>query len=330
MPINVEKTTSPLNIIPNDIIQKKTKAIVAFLQHLYADKNTFDEEYVFEKLFDYIKEHDRILYTPISNEIYSCYKNRELTEETDRTIGTISSNMDKLLTYANSANCTQRIQSFSDETERKQFQDTQKAVLKIWDHINLAQQQYSVLKQSDEEYQQKFENLINPYKEEMTKDMNSQLLTMVSIFTALAFLVFGGISSLDNIFSTQGIPLLKLMCVGSVWGLCILNLIFVFLFCISKMTNLSFRSTDDPKADIFQKYPVIWWTDLMLLSILSLCSWAYYIRTNQFDSWFTEFFSCNRPAVFIIGTVIIVVGIRQSVKWLARKTTHTSQNPNQS
>ena len=58
MPINVEKTTSPLNIIPNDIIQKKTKAIVAFLQHLYADKNTFDEEYVFEKLFDYIKEQD--------------------------------------------------------------------------------------------------------------------------------------------------------------------------------------------------------------------------------------------------------------------------------
>lgn len=106
------------------------------------------------------------------------------------------------------------------------LEDTQKAVLKIWDHVNLAQQQYNALKQSDEEYKEKFEKLISTYKEDMTKDMSNQLLTMVSIFTALAFLVFGGISSLDNIFSVHGIPLLKLMCVGAVWGLCILNLIF--------------------------------------------------------------------------------------------------------
>lgn len=63
-------------------------------------------------------------------------------------------------------------------------------------------------------------------KEDMSKEMNSQLLTMIGIFTALAFLVFGGINSLDNVFS-EGVPVLKLMVVGSVWGLCILNLVFV-------------------------------------------------------------------------------------------------------
>lgn len=30
MPIDVQKTTASLNIIPNDIMQKKTEAIVAF------------------------------------------------------------------------------------------------------------------------------------------------------------------------------------------------------------------------------------------------------------------------------------------------------------
>lgn len=324
MPIDVQKTTASLNIIPNDIMQKKTEAIVAFFHLLHDDK--FEEEIVFSNLFDYIKKYDRILYAPISNEIYSCCQDRALLNGTDHIMGAITSNIDKLLVYVNSDECKNKAPS--DAVEKKHFEDTRKAVMKIWDHINLAQQQYAVLKQSDEEYQQKFEDSINPYKEEMTKDMNSQLLTMVSIFTALAFLVFGGISSLDNIFSTQGIPLLKLMCVSAVWGLCILNLIFVFLFCISKMTNLSFKSTNDPNANIFQKYPVIWWTDLILLSILALCSWAYHVRKNNFDGWLNELFENYRPLVVIAGTLIIVWMIWKSVKWLTTKTSYHPQNSN--
>lgn len=72
------------------------------------------------------------------------------------------------------------------------------------------------------------------------------------------------VSSLDNIFSNSGLPVLKLMMVGSVWGLCILNLIFVFLFCVGKMTKLNFKSTDDETADIFQKYPIVWWSDFII------------------------------------------------------------------
>ncbi len=63
----------------------------------------------------------------------------------------------------------------------------------------MAQTQYSGLKQTDEEYKRKFQNSITPFQKELMKDMNAQLLTMVSIFTALAFLVFGGISSLGSI-----------------------------------------------------------------------------------------------------------------------------------
>lgn len=51
MPIDVQKTTASLNIIPNDIMQKKTEAIVAFFHLLHDDK--FEEEIVFSNLFDY-------------------------------------------------------------------------------------------------------------------------------------------------------------------------------------------------------------------------------------------------------------------------------------
>ena len=45
----------------------------------------------------------------------------------------------------------------------------------------------------------------------MSKEMNAQMITMVGIFTALAFLVFGSISSLDGIFEQNAIPLFKVI-----------------------------------------------------------------------------------------------------------------------
>ena len=56
-----------------------------------------------------------------------------------------------------------------------------------------------------------FDSSIEPFKAELEKEMSAQLLTMVSIFTALAFLVFGGINSLGNIFTNHQIPILKLI-----------------------------------------------------------------------------------------------------------------------
>lgn len=46
--------------------------------------------------------------------------------------------------------------------------------------MNLAQTQYSGLKQTDEKYKRKFDKSITPFKEELVRDINAQLffLTM--------------------------------------------------------------------------------------------------------------------------------------------------------
>lgn len=317
---NILKTTNSLNNTgAKDTTQEKVTAVVSFFRLLQVDCSDFDEKGAFDCLKDYISKHGRILYAPISNEIYSCYDENSY-EDAMRIMGTVISNVEKLVAYTESdALQTRRNQTKKPESIQH-LEDTQKAVLKIWDHINLAQQQYNALKQSDEEYKEKFEKLISTYKEDMTKDMNNQLLTMVSIFTALAFLVFGGISSLDNIFSVHGIPVLKLMCVGAIWGLCILNLIFVFLFCVGKMTKLNFRSTDDPDANIFQKYPVIWWTDLMLVSILLLSLWAYYIQQYEIADWLRWACLENQKTATLVGFGTIALIIFGACIWLANKT----------
>ena len=104
---------------------------------------------------------------------------------------------------------------------------------------------------------------------------------MVSIFTALAFLVFGGVSSLGSIFSNHELPLLKVIIIGCVWGLGLINLIFVFLFCIGKMTGIPFQSGRAPDANIFQKYPIVWWSDLIIIVILSGTLWTCLLYTSD-------------------------------------------------
>ena len=315
--INISKTTTNgFQDNPNDAVQEKVDAIVKVFNLLLEDPDSFDEKIAFNALHKYIEKYERILYSPLSNIIYNVNNNKD----SEVIMGNISTNMDKLVAYTVSSEFTTRRNQTKKPESIKLLQDTKKAILKIWDHINLAQQQYSVLKQSDEEYQQKFNGLISSYKEDMTKDMSNQLLTMVSIFTALAFLVFGGISSLDNIFSAHGIPMLKLMCIGTVWGLCILNLIFVFLFCVGKMTKLNFKSTDDPNVSIFQKYPVVWWTDLILVALLIICLWAYYIRKKGIDSWISGIYSGNPMWFMIGGTILILLIIIVACVWLTKKT----------
>lgn len=327
--ININKTTGnvQIKIEDKDITQEMMERVNGFCSALLTDSDKFNKVSVFNDILNYISIYDRILYAPISNTIYACYDEHDI-EEASSLIGTMNSNIEAVVAYAQSSEFIERKKKAQGEESKKNLDDTRKVVLKIWDHINLAQQQYSVLKQSDEDYKKKFDKSISPFKEELTKDMNSQLLTMVGIFTALAFLIFGGISSLDNIFSNIEFPLFKLLIVGTLWGLCILNLIFVFLFCVGKMTKLNFKSTDDQNATLFQKYPIVWWSNLIIVSIMVLSIWGYYLTKQNIHTWFDRICRGNPILSTIIGTGIIIIVIVILTCKLIKATGNTARKNN--
>lgn len=179
--VPILKTTTELNETQaEDITQEKVSEVVSFYRLLLVEYTAFKEEEAFDALKGYIHKHGRILYAPISNEIYSCYDKNGF-DEAICIMGTVTSNMEKLVAYTESVACTNGRNNSQNSESMKDFEDTKKAVLKIWDHINLAQQQYTVLKQSDDEYKEKFERLISTYKEDMTKDMSNQLETIPRI-----------------------------------------------------------------------------------------------------------------------------------------------------
>lgn len=327
--ININKTTGSTKEIieEKDIVQEMNGKVEVFCKFLLKESKYFGEKEAFDTVLEYISLYERISYAQISNTIYACY-NEHTSEESAKLISTLNTNIIRLVNYSKSEEISKRIQDEKIRLERNKIKDTQKAILKIWDHINLAQQQYNALKQSDEEYERKFNEKIKPVKDNLVKEMNAQLLTMIGIFTALAFLIFGGISSLENVFSNPQLPLFKLMIIGCVWGLCILNLVFVFLFCVGKMTNLNFKSDQDENATIFQKYPIVWWSNLVIVATMVFSMWGYYLTKKEIHNWFDKICLNHPKSASIVGTVIIVSAFAIIAFRLAKATKCTNEKKN--
>lgn len=306
--IKIDKTTGQVDLKADGrvITEEMTEGMTEICNFLLNNNDTFDAETAFNIIFQYIRDYHRILYSQISNVIYT-YFNEHPAGKIDNSLGTMTSNIDRIVAYTGTEEYLARKRNIEDPEDIDALKDTEKVLIKMWDHVNLALTQYSGLKQTDEEYRAKFNSSIAPFKEELEKGMSAQLLTMVSIFTALAFLVFGGIDSLGNIFTNHELPMLKLVIIGCIWGLCILNLIFIFLFCVGKMTRLNFKSDQRPNANIIQKYPIVWWSNLIISTIMAGAMWAYYIRKENIDSWFIEACLSSPRLAMWLGFIVIAV-----------------------
>lgn len=304
--------------VRQDHLQDMQNAMKNFFNILMTDNEKFNEERAFDALYAYILSYDRILYSTVSNIIYEC--NRDVSNKD--MFGTILSNVEKMVLYVEkSSNIADKVNAAETDDKKAAVYDTQKAVWKIWDHINLAHQQYSVLWQSEDEYDKRFETRIVKFQGKITNEMSGQLLTMVGIFTALAFLIFGSISSLESIFAGMSeTPVLKLMLAGCIWSLGLLNLIFVFLFCVGKMTHQDFKSDKSKEATFYQRYPVVCWTDYLIGSITIILMWIYYIAYNNADLWVVQLIRINSTLVSIFGFVVIGAIVLFIGKWLIKKT----------
>ena len=193
-------------------------------------------------------------------------------------------------------------------------------LLKMREHILLANHQYNILKEISKENDEKAKKQIESYSNEMTKKMKAQMITMVSIFTALAFLIFGSLSSLDGLFKNLEIPLFKALSMGLIWGLCVLNMIFVFLYCIGRLTKLDFRKNGTQGKSVFQSYPVVWWTNFILVALLAITSWIWIIQGTVIGNELLGFINSCPLGVFLAGWLIIFVGIWHGRKILDQKT----------
>lgn len=267
-----------------------------FIISLKQNSDSFLPEESYKKLEMYRKTYDRLLYTVLSDEIFSCFDDETKIKE-----GTnILTNIDALLVYC--------------ENNENYQKNVHNIILKLKDHANLASRQYNSLKQTDEEYQQKFNKRIFGFKEKVTQEMAAQLITLVGIFTAIAFVVFGGLSSLESIFSNKR-PLIEIIVIASIWMLGMINLVFIFLKGISNMTQLDISSENSD--NLLEKYIWIIWFNLIFILVIISVFWINFaknsiILNNLFAKW--------KEMIYVGGTVMLITLIIITVWFLINNT----------
>ena len=200
-----------------------------------------------------------------------------------------------------------------DDGKKELVQRTKRSILKLYDHFNLATAQRE-LARTDDSIVNIVDKKVSPFKEELMKDMSSQLITLVGIFTAIAFVVFGGITSLSSVFSSiNNTPVSKIIMLALLWGISISNCIYVLLYCIGILTK-------NKSSILFGEGKIPLWSNLILITLFLLSAWFYYISSRNIDQWFVQFRENYQIFISIFG-FIFILGLSFLAGFFIRKRT---------
>lgn len=153
---------------------------------------------------------------------------------------------------------------------------------------------------------------IQPKIHDLTKDMTSQLVGLVSIFTALSFLIFGGISSLQNVFNSLAktaeaqSSILPTLIVALSWAICLMNLLFGFMYFVLRITRL----TTEPKVigkNIVQRYPVVFLSNYIMFLFLTLFGGMWFAERNGIGKDIFNFCIREEAITFWVAIFIFIV-----------------------
>lgn len=152
-----------------------------------------------------------------------------------------------------------------------------KLMFKFRDHVNLANIQLEAIKKiSDsslddvrEQFKEESMRIANSLYEASTslntkvdeteekisdakKELYSQLISIVSIFVAIAFVMFGGISLMNNLFDYSGlerVPIMEMICAGALIGIVMILSLYAFIIFVLHVTGkLDYIEEDNKKV----------------------------------------------------------------------------------
>lgn len=266
-----------------------------------------NEKFDFNATIEVIRslKSEKLIYSEISNHLFVTSKEN---------VATFLSNVAKLKEKVFDPNS-------------KEYEDLRHIVLKLYDHTQLANHQVNMfkigqerfdnqLKSSDffnekiESNRETIDSMIkenNNFINQKIDSVNSQVVSLVALFTAMAFLVFGGLSSFESIFSNiQDVSVLKLLMLSSVWGIAILNTIAVFMFFTSRVIGRSFQADPSENNTLFNRYPYLILGNYILLSIFFISSSLYlYIKHKGYK--LPDQIICNETIAFAVLFVLLAI-----------------------
>ncbi len=227
----------------------------------FDSKKQYDNIEISEAFIEYFKKYDRFLYSTITPYLTK-FDKPQLRDD-----------------------YLQKISQYYQSDAAKNLPDNIKIkVLKLYDHVNLVIHQNAAFYTPKRRIQKICEDSLNEAKKaikDQVQNVNTQLISIVSIFVAISFVMFGGMSLLNNLFDYSGlnrIPLLEMLCGGSLIGLIIVAVMYAFMMLVLKITN---HEIGDGKNTLYK-------------SIVSFASWALLIIfVVTFGMWLLNFHTSN-------------------------------------
>ena len=255
----------------------------------------------------YIAEHERLLYASITNYIFGL---------DDKAFTTFLTNLDAVI----EAEMAQKATTESSKKRRR-------TLVKFRDHVNLARMQLTLFSQRQADIDLAIDRRLEPALAKSSKELTSQLVGLVAIFTALSFIVFGGISSLESLFgslSQNADSILPVIITAIAWAFCILNLLFAFMYFVMRIIGM-LPKTDEKKGNLVQRYPMVFLSNYCLLASFLLCSGAFFAQQTGIGRGYYDFALENSDATFVWGLLAILLVLVITGVILVRMYLHKSK-----
>jgi len=189
-----------------------------------------------------------------------------------------------------------------------------RVALKIYEHLELAQQQLDSLfstheqkiseiedailevenlKKDNEEFVEKLERL-----ELEIQKSTSSYISILGIFAAILLGAFGAMQGFTSLFeNASSMKLSKLLIVSGVGGLTVVTILHMLLDAIAKLSNRSIRSTTETDAPFYKNYP--------FLSVALYSLWAVIISgvSLKYAQEFPKIFNVD---LMLVGFLFLV------------------------
>lgn len=257
----------------------------------------FDCKKWISELNNYVSNsQNRLLYNDISNYIFS---------KNGREYGSMMTNLETVIDYA--MGHLRPDEGHPDKEKEILY----KTILKFYDHLNLAQKQVEMFDSDRKSLQQDIELEVKTEISNATKDITSQLVGLVALFTAMSFLVFGGIASLDSIFKSVErfvnleSSVLPVLLVAIAWAFCMMNLLFGFMYFVLRLVKPE-QFTIRSEKNMVQRYPVVFLANYILLCLFVLFAAVWFVSCYDVALPILNFVINNPLLICIVGAAVFI------------------------
>lgn len=231
-------------VVHNNSLHEQESQQDRLFSSIAISPNDFNGEEWVKTFSEFSKVYKKLLYAKLSSNIISHTEN-EFIENLENNLSSV-------------------VESITADTKGESLfihvdEDCYNLFLKFYDHCNLAMTQRAVYLKTEQEFkaissktEDDVKKSLKNATEEITehvkqseekidsaeKNITGQLIGLVSIFTALSFVIFGGINVLGSLMSdVRYAPVGKLLVLADVWFLCMFNVFFIFVKFIAALTG---------------------------------------------------------------------------------------------